>query len=64
MTLDMTTPPRDTAWGLILGIVAVGVGALIVSPLLKDLSTATGTRVTRGSARTCRPSVGRRPWAG
>jgi len=47
MTLDMTTPPRDTAWGLILGIVAVGVGALIVSPLLKDLSTATGTPVDR-----------------
>ena len=47
MTLDMTTPPRDTAWGLILGIVAVGVGALVVSPLLKDLSTATGTPVDR-----------------
>lgn len=38
---------RDAAWGLILGIVAVGLGALIVSPLLKDLSTATGTPVDR-----------------
>ena len=38
---------RDAAWGLILGIVAVGVGALIVSPLLKDLSTTTGTPVDR-----------------
>lgn len=40
-------PTRNAALGLILGIVAVGVGALIVSPLLKDLSTATGTPVDR-----------------
>ena len=39
--------PRHSTWGLILGIVAVGAGALIVSPLLKDLSTATGTPVGR-----------------